>query len=448
MSQAEHVRFHAELQRTQQLAATPASRSEFRLIDPKTMAPEKFGHSPEPTWLDWSENTRSYIEIMDQEIANALKEVENRPPESPVLQEEFDSFLLADSHVAQLRRYLKLRTQGNAKTIVKAAQADKLNVLEQWRRLSWEYDPIGLGTELLELQELMSPERLRAKTTAGISAAIESWENLERRHRDRQGILLPDKLRISVLFKLIPASLADEILKQTTKCSSYTQLKEHLHSIQFLRTKGPAPMSCSNLEEEPQGPLPEPSEEDTFTNEDGDLLRLEKRDGKRVAVKVPPPQRGARTQGREKECYRCGRKGHIRPHCNWSTHLDGGPPRPAPTPKAKSTKGANNLEEQIEFASLDLCALEPAPADEDDDEDEWTDWNQDPWLLGTDPWIARVPESPAIKASTARAPESPADSGPSTPSGKDLLEILFSFRPKCTLCEKAGVYEQVADQLA
>ena len=148
-SQAEHVRVHAELQRTQQLAATPASRNEFRLIDPKTMAPEKFGSSPEPTWLDWSENTRSYIEIMDQEIANALKAVENRPPESPVLQEEFDSLLLVDSHVAQLRRYLKLRTQGNAKTIVKAVQADKLNVLEQWRRLSWEYDPIGLGTELL-----------------------------------------------------------------------------------------------------------------------------------------------------------------------------------------------------------------------------------------------------------------------------------------------------------
>ena len=91
-SQAEHVRVHAELQRTQQLAATPASRNEFRLIDPKTMAPEKFGSSPEPTWLDWSENTRSYIEIMDQEIANALKAVENRPPESPVLQEDFDSF--------------------------------------------------------------------------------------------------------------------------------------------------------------------------------------------------------------------------------------------------------------------------------------------------------------------------------------------------------------------
>jgi hypothetical protein len=120
-SQAEHTRVHNELQRTQQMASHSTPKNEFRLIDPKTMAPEKFGQSPEPTWLDWSENTRSYIENMDQELANALKAVENRPPESPVLQDEFDNLRIADSHAAQLRRYLKLRTQGNAKTIIKAA---------------------------------------------------------------------------------------------------------------------------------------------------------------------------------------------------------------------------------------------------------------------------------------------------------------------------------------
>ena len=85
-------------------------------------------------------------------------------------------------------------SEGNAKAIVKAAQANKHNVLEQWRRLSWEYDPIGLGTELVELQELTSPARLRAKNAAGISAAVERWEALERRHRERQGIQLAEKI--------------------------------------------------------------------------------------------------------------------------------------------------------------------------------------------------------------------------------------------------------------
>jgi hypothetical protein len=195
-------------------------------------------------------------------------------------------------------------------------------------------------------------------------------------------------------------------------------------------------MSCSNLEEGSQEPLPEILEKETFTNEHGDLLRLEKRDGKRVAVKV---QKGSgKGQGREKECFRCGRKGHIRPNCNWSTHKDGGTPRPPPPPKVKDAKGANNLEEQVDFGSLDICALEPVTAKEEDDEDdEWTTWEQDPWLLGEDPW------APGSKAgSGARSPPVP-----SAQSGKDLLEGVFRIRPKCAICDKAGVYQQVADQL-
>ena len=78
-------------------------------------------------------------------------------------------------------RYLRLRTDGTAKTIVKAAQSSRLHVLEQWRKLSWENDPKGLGSELIELHDLTSPEKIRAKTMNGISAAIELWVHGRRR---------------------------------------------------------------------------------------------------------------------------------------------------------------------------------------------------------------------------------------------------------------------------
>ena len=107
------------------------------------MAQEKFGQSSDPSWLDWSENTRAYIEIMDADLASALKQVENR--EASMLQGEIDAFLLNDSHGAQLPCCLKLRTEGSA-----TAQAEKVHVLEQWR-LTCEYDPIGLGIELIQL---------------------------------------------------------------------------------------------------------------------------------------------------------------------------------------------------------------------------------------------------------------------------------------------------------
>ena len=77
--------------------------------------------------------------------------------------------------------------------------------------------------------------------------AIESWEAMERRHRERQGIELPEKVRINILFKLVPEKLAEDILKQTTKWNTYTALRDHLRPSQHLRTNGTAPVT-HNLE--------------------------------------------------------------------------------------------------------------------------------------------------------------------------------------------------------
>ena len=85
-AEAEHQRLHAELERTRTLASAP--RSDFKLIDPKSMIPEKFGTKAGPTWLDWSEGTRAYVEMLDVHLAKALKHVENH--EAPLTAEEVD----------------------------------------------------------------------------------------------------------------------------------------------------------------------------------------------------------------------------------------------------------------------------------------------------------------------------------------------------------------------
>ena len=127
---------------------------------------------------------------------------------------------------------------------------------------------------------LVSPTKLRAKPLAEVSAAIESWEAMERRHKQRQGIELQEKVRISILFQLIPEKLSGEILRRTTKWIFYSALKDHLQTLQHLRTTGAAPMLC-NLEG--QGEEPSIIEEEVVA-EDGEVLRLERRNGKPVAV--------------------------------------------------------------------------------------------------------------------------------------------------------------------
>ena len=84
--------------------------------------------------------------------------------------------------------------------MVKASIERGEHPLEAWRALSWEHDPKGLGSERTELSGLVSPTKLRANSLAEISSAIESWEAMERRHKQRQGVELPEKVRISILF--------------------------------------------------------------------------------------------------------------------------------------------------------------------------------------------------------------------------------------------------------
>ena len=92
-----------------------------------------------------------------------------------------------------------------------------------------------------------------------------------------------------------------------------------------------------------QGEEPALTEEEIVT-EDGEVLRLERRNGKPVAFRTRPGIRGSppsRTPEVEAECHALGKKGHFRRNCRSTRHKDGGPLLPPPP----SRKGAGNLEE-------------------------------------------------------------------------------------------------------
>ena len=456
-SEEEHRRTHAELERSRAQVTTlaGASSKEFRLIDPKSMIPDKLGGGQ--AWRQWSKTARAYVEMLSPTLAEQLKAVEGR--ESPIAPDELNQAAVPEQHAAQLSRFLKLRSEGNANTLIEASQARREHPLETWRILSWEYDPKGLGSELTELHDLVSPSKLRAKSIAGLSMAIEAWEEQERRHKERQGVELPEKVRTSILFQLAPEKLSEEILKQATKWTSYTALKEHLHALQHQRTNGPAPM-ISSIEEEA-----EDENQDPILTEEGELLRLERRNGKRVAVRTSPgtQRRGdgatsfspATRTGRNTDCHACGRPGHFRRDCTWAKHKDGGPLRPLPAPKAalvQRRRPAGNLEDGtcsepsdpvelekpvgvLELNALDFLPVSSGEEDSDIFSDEFgaieeeaaaeaiEDWMQDQHL---DPWGWCQPCG-----------------GTRTQGKVPTLQDLYSCRTVCGLCEKAGVYADI-----
>ena len=423
-----HRQIHQELVQTKALRAN--GQQDFRLIDPKTMKPDKLGSDKGPAWKQWSEDTRAFVENLSTTLAKELKQVEGR--DDALTEDDLANSNVADAHGAQMSRFLRLNTEGHANTMVKASADKGEHALETWRLLSKEFDPKGLGTELVELSDLVTPAKLRAKNPTGISAAIESWESMERRVLERQDTRLPEKIRVTCLLKLVPEKLAGDVLKQQAVWQ-YQKLKDHLLTLQHLQTNGPAPM-IYNIEkpEEEQA-----ASEGEIFSEDGELLRLERRNGKQVVVRPTQPS-GGKTQGRtatkKDECWKCGRPGHFGRDCRSKTHKDGGPLR-KPTPRRPAGNLENEEEEEsaepgeVQVGTLELNALSLIESDHSSDDGctAWSDWMQDPVM---DPWQC-----------------SPCESSPPQAFKLPTLKDLYKWTDICTHCDKAGVYAKVISKL-
>ena len=84
------------------------------------------------------------------------------------------------------------------------------------------------------------------------------------------------------------------------------------------RTRGPAPTMIGNMNDAASNP--DASGDEFVESEDGELYRLEIRNGKRIFHRTRHDSSKDKTEGggkgrTDKECFRCGRIGHIRADC-------------------------------------------------------------------------------------------------------------------------------------
>ena len=164
-------------------------------------------------------------------------------------------------------------------------------------------------------------------------------------------------------------------------------------------------MMMGNMDEEASNR--ETSSDEIVEGEDGELNRLEVRNGKKVFTMPRHDPIKNDTKGEkktDKECFRCGRVGHIRADCRAKTHLDGGPPKPAP-----KKKGVGSCEEETPHT------------DEDCEESSFFDcWDeQSDVLQQAEPWARNAPKSIS--------------------SAERCTSVKL---PVCSVSQKLGVYSQ------
>ena len=210
-----------------------------------------------------------------------------------------------------------------------------------------------------------------------LSHTIQGWENLEQRHRERTGDQLPEDMRLAILLSMCPTDLEKVLTAQQHLFPDCAQMKAHIVTVINSRTRGLASMIMGNLSDEDT--YFHVGSEEPVESEEGELYRLETRNGKKVFTKSRPDPSKGKGGGKSKtdrDCFRCGRIGHIRADCRAKTHINGGLPKSAP-----KGKGVGNCEDEetetsqnVPLRTIDLGSFEVLSDHDDEvDDDESTD---------------------------------------------------------------------------
>ena len=112
--------------------------------------------------------------------------------------------------------------------------------LEQWRRLAALYDPSAAGRSLDDSRQILSPPK--AAKIDDFSHAIQAWENLQQRHRERTGDQLPKDMRLAIFLSMCPTDLERE-LTATAACVPGLCANEGSHRDSHQQSH---PRSCNN----------------------------------------------------------------------------------------------------------------------------------------------------------------------------------------------------------
>ena len=298
-------------------AQTGGSRTN-RMIDPKTMAPERFGKPHGPHWKDWSYSVKDWVAIYHHGLRDALSAAEGST--NSIGDGDLTTFGVSADVDNDLKHLLIAKTEGDAREVVRGA--DQKPGLEQWRKLAEKYDPRGAGRNLADTLAVLQPGR--AESLATLGAKIQEWENAERRQIQRgNGIRYPEDARVALLLGMCPVDVQRELEFRQDLYDTYEKMKSQILFITNTRTQGQTPMQLGNTQSCDMV-------EEVYEDENGELYRLETKDGKKTITKAP---RGAGKgggkggKGGDRECYRCGRMGHIRADCRAKSHVKGGPPK-------------------------------------------------------------------------------------------------------------------------
>ena len=331
--------------------------SHRHMTDVKHLVPEKFsGPKGQTIFRQWTKDVLDLASRYSPRLRSAMAEMQFWKEEIGVkeMSELHQKHGIDMDQDAELTSTLRGFTTGEPRLQMDLMiDSDKYG-MEMWRCLNANYGPVTGVSQLDQLSIVNDPGR--AKTVTDIIAILNVWEGAVQYLFKQTGRAPVDDAmkRTILLHKVLPEEVGRELRNQASLYGTYEKLRQRVLEIVHERGRNPTAMmnSCENGAMEIENEWVENEEE-------GCLMRIEVKDGRRVWTRMPFPSKGkGKGKGKGRECYRCGRLGHFGRECSARMHINGGPPKENPR-----NKSLNAIEEQGQDAGttlggLDICMLE------------------------------------------------------------------------------------------
>ena len=200
--QAAHEALQAIHQEMSALRSQIDTRSRIRLVEPKSLMPDRFGKKNGPSWRTWSYLARDFVGVVPAVLKQAMKNAENRELPIAVTNLQHDSGVTNEME-QKLQHFFIPNAEGEALEVVRGAEREP--GLKQWLRLAALYDPFAAVRSQDDRRQILSEPKVA--NIDDLSHTIQAWENLEQRHRERTGYQLSKDMRLSILLSMCTTGL-------------------------------------------------------------------------------------------------------------------------------------------------------------------------------------------------------------------------------------------------
>ena len=336
-----------------------------RLSEGKESISRYDGQSKGQGFREWAFDVRDLLEQYDSRLSTAMDQVESSI--TPIGDHDLANMNVHEVEDKAMRRVLARYCGGLAKTFVRSRA--EVGGLELWRQMSQYFDPMTDARAMADGGLLTQPPV--AKDWEALGRQITAWEAQCRQYESRtdRSQHLPETFKMQAIWTMVPEKDKNLLFAVRRQCTTVVQLKKHLLEMVQERSSGHAPMLIGNVEgnqehadgEEKELVDPETGEMTLYKFEavSGRWSRSGVR-GRKQPGAAPP---GRKKDTKDMECYRCGKKGHIKPDCKSTVHkdgrrLDGTAPGKVPAKNVEEEQPDDSELDKM-LGGIELCALEP-----------------------------------------------------------------------------------------